>query len=132
MMILTKQHKEILTEYKFSSKTKTGPVAPMMMSGCPEKMANTNPQTDVPRTISDTPIKLLVLSAVRQTVKYISIRINGFNLHFTHPKGISKRFLLGSIHPFPKICSIEGTRCLGSFELVFEKRLEPFVMKCKW
>ena len=25
---------------------------------------------------------------------------------------------------------IKGTRCLGSDELVFEKRLKPFVMKC--
>ena len=26
----------------------------------------------------------------------------------------------------------KGTRCLGSGELVFEKRLQPIVMICKW
>ena len=28
--------------------------------------------------------------------------------------------------------NIKGTHCLGSVELVFEKCLEPFVMKCIW
>ena len=28
--------------------------------------------------------------------------------------------------------TIKGTRCLGSDELVYEKRLKPFVMKCIW
>ena len=28
--------------------------------------------------------------------------------------------------------NIKGTRCLGSVKLVFEKRLQPFVMKCIW
>ena len=28
--------------------------------------------------------------------------------------------------------NIKGTRCLGSDELVYEKRLKPFVMKCIW
>ena len=27
---------------------------------------------------------------------------------------------------------LKGTRCLDSVQLVFKKRLEPFVIKCKW
>ena len=29
-------------------------------------------------------------------------------------------------------CNFKGTRCLGSDELVFEKRLCTFVIKCIW
>ena len=50
-----------------------------------------------------------IFSTVKQQTNFIEVYV-GFNI----------------------LVMVKGTRCLGSVELVFEKCLKPFVMKCIW
>lgn len=51
--------------YKLSSKSKSGPVVPTTIIGCPDKNANSMPVRAVEISVSDIPIRLEVLSATR-------------------------------------------------------------------
>jgi hypothetical protein len=55
-----------LTLYRLSSNSSNGPVAPMMISGWPASNAKKIPATDVDRSVSDMPIRLLVLSPTKK------------------------------------------------------------------
>lgn len=54
----------MLTLKRLSSKSRSGPVAPTITSGCPAKSAKTTPAADVATNVSDIPIIFWVLSAV--------------------------------------------------------------------
>lgn len=51
-----------LTLYKLSSNNRRGPVAPIIIRGCPENKAKSIPLAEVAIRVSEIPIKFFVLS----------------------------------------------------------------------